>query len=96
VASVTDMNNMFGGENSTKFNQCLSSWADKTPINVSVIDIFGDSGCPNKDPVANVGPWCQGKDDNCFAPQAPGGTSSLTNLLSAPKQKKTSKKNNKN
>merc|ERR1711865_1076322 len=70
VGGVTDMREMFDG--ATDFNQCLSSWADKTPPDVSVITIFGDSGYAKKVTAANVGPWCQGKDDNCFAPQAPG------------------------
>jgi len=99
VASVTDMKSMFFY--APKFSQCLSSWAAKTPPNVNVDNIFytysTTSGCPDKVAVANIGPWCQGKADNCVATQTPGGTSSLTDLLlSAPKQKKTTKKNNKN
>jgi len=63
VASVNDMVAMF--LRATNFNQCLSTWADKTPPNVSIYDIFDDSGCPKKDPVATVGPWCQGADEQC-------------------------------
>ena len=56
----------------TKFNQCLSTWADKTPPNVSVNvnGIFRDSSCPNKDAVATVGLWCQGEDEQCITPSA--------------------------
>ena len=61
VGGVNDMDSMF--YEATKFNQCLSTWADKTPPDVSVINIFEDSGCPNKDAVATVGPWCQGEDE---------------------------------
>jgi len=66
VASVTDMAYMF--YDAPKFNQCLSSWADKTPPDVEVNDIFTDSGCPNRRPVATVGPWCQGEDLLCLLP----------------------------
>ena len=38
------------------FNQCLSTWADETPPNVSVNGIFEGSGCQSKDAVATVGP----------------------------------------
>jgi len=68
VASVTDMNTMFNRV--ADFNQCLSTWADKTPPNVSIDDIFDDSGCPNKDAKATVSPWCQGADEQCLAPSA--------------------------
>ena len=92
VASVTDMGYMF--RSATYFNQCLSTWADKTPPDVNVYLMFQGSGCPDKsDPNPLVGPWCQGGGEQC---ESPGGTSSLTNLLGAPKQKKTTKKNNKN
>ena len=50
------------------FNQCLSSPADTIPPDGSVVKIFEDSGCPNKDAVANAGPWCQGEDEGCSAP----------------------------
>jgi len=53
----------------TKFNQCLSRWADKIPPDAgSVFKLFKDSGCPNQDPVLTVGPWCQGEDEQCLAP----------------------------
>merc|ERR1711865_709886 len=51
------------------FNQCLSTWADKTPPDVSVIKLFEDSGCPNNaDPDPSVSPWCQGDAEQCYAP----------------------------
>jgi len=69
VASVTDMLFMF--QDATIFNQCLSTWADKTPPDVNINSIFEDSGCPDKsDPDPSVGPWCQDEDEQCFAPSA--------------------------
>merc|ERR1719162_1743512 len=71
VSSVTDMRQMLS--NASAFNQCLEDWADKTPPNVSIGDIFEDSGCPDKsDPDPSVGPWCQGADEQCFAPPTAG------------------------
>ena len=103
VARSTNMRFMFHG--ATKFNQCIATWADETTTKYYVYCIFQDSGCPDQNSALNVAPWCQGKDEKFFARQAPG-TSSLTNLLTlslgAPttdpitKQKKTTKKNNKN
>jgi len=88
VASVTDMYGMF--YEATKFNQCLSTWADKTPPNVSVNGIFYRSGCPKKDALATTGPWCR-EDEQCSASlteEAP-----IAPLTKNPKQKKGSKKN---
>ena len=61
MASVTDMYRIFKGADN--FNQCLSNWAYKTPPDVKINNIFQDSGCPDKVAVANVAPWCQGKDE---------------------------------
>ena len=66
MASVDNMIGMFG--KATNFNQCLSSWADKTPPNVNVGNIFLSSGCPDQSADVNVGPWCQGEDEQCDAP----------------------------
>jgi len=100
---VTGMAFMF--YEASDFNQCLSSWADKTPTNVNVRNIFFDSDCPNKYPDPSVGPWCQGEDEQCLAPSAtPSDFPSFlpTDLPSnAPttsptkKQKKKSKKSKK-
>merc|ERR1712028_257578 len=68
VASVTDMGAMF--YRASHFNQCLSSWAGKVLSNVNVRNIFVDSGCPDENPDPSVGPWCQGEDEQCFAPSA--------------------------
>jgi hypothetical protein len=57
---------MFAGV--TNFNQCLSTWADKTPTNVNVKSMFASSGCPNQNVASNVAPWCQGEDEQCLAP----------------------------
>ena len=43
-------------EGATAFNQCLSTWTDETPPNVSANGIFEGSGCQSKDAVATVGP----------------------------------------
>ena len=51
VGGVNDMDSMF--YESTKFNQCLSTWADKTPPNVSVNGIFEKSGLPEKGRIGN-------------------------------------------
>merc|ERR1711865_1272311 len=52
----------------SNFNQCLSTWADKTPPDVNVVNLFVGSGCPDKNPVGNIAPWCQGDNEQCFAP----------------------------
>lgn len=62
-SQVVFMGLMFAYAND--FNQCLPSWADKTPSTVDITatmggaDMFFDSGCPDQDTDANVGPWCQ-------------------------------------
>ena len=89
VASVNDMRFMF--VEASNFNQCLSTWADKTPPNVSIDDIFYYSDCPNKDAKATVSPWCQGEDEQCFAPP----TTLQPTTSPTKKQKKKSKKSKK-
>merc|ERR1711865_108337 len=55
VSSVTEMGFMFAEFILVaNFNQCLSTWADKTPPDVDVGSIFFKSGCPDKDAVATV------------------------------------------
>jgi len=98
VASVKKMPFMF--YEATDFNQCLSTWADKTPPNVSVYGIFEKSGCPKKDALANVSPWCL-EDEQCSAslteeaPIAPLTKNPIAPPTNAPiaKQKKITKKN---
>ena len=81
MASVTDMNAMFLA--SSNFNQCLSTWADKTLPNVSVTNIFQFSGCPNQNTVATVGPWCQFESEQCSAPsESPSMMPSTSNMPS--------------
>ena len=65
VTSVNAMFYMFYEANS--FNQCLSSWAFKAPTDVYLRDMFYGTSCPNTEPVASVGPWCQGEDLLCYA-----------------------------
>ena len=97
VASVTDMRYMF--IYAYDFNQCLSTWADKTPPNVSVNGIFEKSGCPKKDALANIGPWCR-EDEQCSASLTEKAPIALLtgNLIAPPtnvpiaKQKKIKKK----
>ena len=76
VSRVTDMDRMFEavGEIETyvvegpRFNQCLSTWADKTPNSVSTSNMFADTECPGDvTPDATVGPWCQGEEQSCIA-----------------------------
>merc|ERR1719321_2619630 len=57
------MNYMFSRAYS--FNQCLSSWAEKTPTFVKTYRMFYETSCPNEDPSPNpnVGPWCQDTDN---------------------------------
>merc|ERR1712028_34093 len=98
LASVKQMPFMF--YEATDFNQCLSTWADKTPPNVSVYGIFEKSGCPKKDALANVSPWCL-EDEQCSAslteeaPIAPLTKNPIAPPTNAPiaKQKKITKKN---
>jgi len=42
------------------FNQCLSTWADKTPDDVVTDNMFFGSQCPfGPTPDPTMGPWCQ-------------------------------------
>jgi len=64
VPSVKSMRQMFF--QATNFDQCLSTWADKTPQDVDVTTIFDRTSCPNtSDPDPSVGPWCQ---EQCSVP----------------------------
>jgi surface protein len=65
VSDVIFMEYMFAGSES--FNQCLSTWASKTSY-VFAETMFSESGCPySDDPDPDVGPWCQGANQFCFA-----------------------------
>jgi len=93
VASVNDMYKMF--YKASSFNQCLSSWASKAPTDVSVVNLFEDSGCPNNaDPDPSVSPWCQGEDEQCYAPSnapsAPPTSAPSASPTSAPSASPTS------
>jgi len=98
VASVKQMPYMF--YEATAFNQCLSTWADESPPNAFVNGIFKGSGCPKKDALANVSPWCR-EDEQCSAslteeaPIAPLTKNPIARPTNAPiaKQKKITKKN---
>merc|ERR1719162_2377088 len=68
----------------TNFNQCLSTWADKTPPNVSVSGIFSESGCPKKDAYANVSPWCQFGSEQCYG-SGPSTSAQSASPTSAPR-----------
>jgi len=55
----------------TNFNQCLGTWAMKTPDDVGTSYMFLSSGCTNKSQQdANVGPWCKTESDGCVASSA--------------------------
>jgi len=70
VSSVTSMEYMFM---TSPLNQCLSSWAARTPATVVTTNMLKGSQCPNNDntPDASVGPWCQGASDGCGASESP-------------------------
>jgi len=58
-------------QNAGAFNQCISTWADKTSDTVKTSSMFLGSGCPDKsDPNPGQGPWCQGSDI-CSVPSTP-------------------------
>jgi len=83
VSAVSDMTRMFFKQSS--FNQCLSTWADKTG-NVETTLMFDMSDCvdtgnfPNPNgsgglsPNPNIGPWCQGSNQQCVAVSPLKGT----------------------
>jgi len=51
-----------------RFDQCLSTWADKTSDNVVTIEMFDiNSSCPNKNADPINGPWCQDESASCSA-----------------------------
>jgi len=52
------------------FNQCLSTWAEKTSDTVRTRYMLKDTDCPNgiESPNATIGPWCQNYTQGCFAP----------------------------
>jgi len=51
------------------FNQCLSTWAEKTSNTVNIFYMLYDTACPLLSPEGTsdpeVGPWCQGAADQC-------------------------------
>ena len=59
---------MFFG--ASEFNQCLSTWAEKTYDYVNTFGMLVDTDCPNgiDNPDATIGPWCQNYTQGCFAP----------------------------
>jgi len=66
TSSVTMMHMMLWQAQS--FNQCLSSWAEKVSGEVTTSYMLTESGCPHiVDPKPNIGPWCQGVDEQCFS-----------------------------
>lgn len=61
------------------FNQCLSSWATKTPKKVLTINMLDGTQCPNENdtPDSTTGTWCQGANEGCFT-SAPTPTPSAS------------------
>merc|ERR1711971_852909 len=48
------------------FDQCLSTWAEKTPNDVDTYLMFDNTGCPGEsNPLPEVGPWCQTEAQYC-------------------------------
>jgi len=57
TSAVTSMTGMFN--TARRFNQCIYTWADKTPNNVTTDEMFTDSRCPyQSDPNPSQGTWC--------------------------------------
>jgi len=63
VASASDMGKMF--VNATMFDQCLSTWADKTSDDVDTDSMLDSTSCPNDVADPSRGPWCQGSSQGC-------------------------------
>ena len=48
------------------FNECLSTWAEKTSNYVDTVFMLLSTSCPGKiTPDPEEGPWCQGAADQC-------------------------------
>jgi len=64
VSGVFYMERMFQGtpEVTADFDQCLATWAEKTPTYVNTFKMFEYTMCPYQpdNPDDEVGPWCQG------------------------------------
>ena len=62
------MNGMFFSAGA--FNQCLSTWAEKTTDTVYTNNMLAGTDCPKgiDSPNATIGPWCQNYTQGCFAP----------------------------
>jgi len=60
----------FSFSGSSVFNQCLSTWAEKTSGTVDTSFMLSGTDCPNgiRSPNATLGPWCQNYTQGCFAP----------------------------
>lgn len=71
VSKVTSMRSMFNG--AENFNQCLGSWAGKTSDDVDVSNMLDYTSCALGvgTPVASIGPWCQGEEDQCVTGSGP-------------------------
>jgi len=74
------MNGMF--LKASSFNQCLSTWADKTPDEVVIGFIFYGSNCTNQK-YTQFGPWCQYETDGCTVPSFAPSTSVPTSAPTA-------------
>ena len=96
VSQVEDMGFMFNSAYS--FNQCLSTWAEKTSDIVDTFDMLDETDCPNGigSPNATIGPWCQNYTQGCFAPgfepsQQPSDLPSNSPTTKSQKKKKIKK-----
>jgi len=68
VSQVEVMFGMF--DRASDFNQCLSTWAEKTSDTVDTRFMLYSNDCPNgiESPNATIGPWCQNYTQGCFSP----------------------------
>ena len=48
------------------FNQCLSTWAEKTSYFVDIYRMLRGTNCTNQTVFPTVGPWCQDSAQGCY------------------------------
>ena len=87
VSKVEDISAMF--YDASEFNQCLSTWVDKTPNDADTEEMFELSDCPlHADPASNVGPWCK-DSDICLASEPQGPCTNSEEEFNTSKKKST-------
>merc|ERR1712238_357893 len=66
VSRVFNMTGMFDGASS--FNQCLSTWAEKTSNYVNTTSMLNGTSCTSDYVNPTFGPWCQDEFNGCIVP----------------------------